>query len=92
MKYGYFDDDNAEYVITRPDTPVNLASADVNLEAAHTRQRTLRGADVCGIVWECRDAVTNGGTDRREDVSGQLHTVAGVTREADHNLIQLLHF
>ena len=27
MKYGYFDDDNAEYVITRPDTPTSWDTA-----------------------------------------------------------------
>ena len=26
MKYGYFDDDNAEYVITRPDTPTSWSN------------------------------------------------------------------
>ena len=41
-----------------------------------------RGIDLAGTdvnLEECRDAVTNGGTDRREDVSGELHTVARVT-------------
>ena len=26
MKYGYFDDDKAEYVITRPDTPTSWSN------------------------------------------------------------------
>ena len=32
---------------------VNLSGTDVHLETGDTRQRTLRGADVSGIVWEC---------------------------------------
>ena len=71
---------------------IDLTSADVNLETRHTGERTLRGADVSGIVGKCRDAVTNGGTDRREDVSSELHTVARVTREAYDHLVKLLHF
>ena len=32
---------------------INFSGTDVHLEAGDTRQRTLRGADVSGIVWEC---------------------------------------
>ena len=71
---------------------IYLARTDVYLETRNARERSLRGTDVSGVVGESGNAVTNGGTDRREDVSSELHTVAGVTREADYNLVQLLHF
>ena len=32
---------------------VNLSGTDMHLKAGDTRQRTLRGADVGGIVWKC---------------------------------------
>jgi hypothetical protein len=62
------------------------------LETRHTRQRTLRGADVRWIVRECTNAIAYGSRNRREDVSSQLHTIAGVTRKAHGNVAQLFYF
>ena len=71
---------------------VYLARSDVYLESAHTGERPLRGADVGGIVGECGDAVAYRGRHRGENVSGQLHAVAAVAREAYDNLLQFFHF
>ena len=55
---------------------IYLAFADVHLESRHTGQRALRGADVCWIVGERADAVAHCSRNRRENVSGELHSVA----------------
>ena len=72
----------------------NLFGTDVHLESAHAGQRALRGTDVSGIVGEGADAVTDGGRDRGENVSGKLHSVAGITGKADNDLVEILdcHF
>ena len=70
---------------------IYLTSTDVYLETRHTSQRTLRGTDVGWVVGECGNAITHGSRYRREDISGELHAVAGVTREANNHLVELLN-
>ena len=69
----------------------HLAGSDVNLEAAHACQRALRGADVGGIIRERADVVSDGSRDGGEEVSSQLHAVAGVAREAHYHLLQFFY-
>ena len=71
---------------------IDFTLADVYLIARHAGERALRGADVSGIVRKCGDAVAYSGGHGGEDVAGELHTVAGVAREADHYVFQLFYF
>ena len=63
-----------------------LAHAD--LEARDAGQRPLRGAYFGGIVREGRNLVADAGRDIGEDVAGQLHAVAGVTRKSHDNFVE----
>ena len=58
---------------------IDLAGTNVYLKTTDTCQRTLRGTDVGRIVGECRNAIAHGSRNRRENVSGQLHTIAGIS-------------
>ena len=71
---------------------IDLFCSDVYLETRNTCQRALRCAYVGRIVGEGTDAVTHGSRNGREDVSGQLHAVAGVTRESDYYFVQFFYF
>ena len=71
---------------------IDLTRADMHLKTAYSRKRPLRGADVGGIVGKRRYAVAHRCRHGRENVSGQLHTIAGIAREADYYLFQFFHF
>ena len=66
---------------------VSTSTGDVNLKARNTRKRSLRGADVCRIIRKRRDSITYRSRNCREDVSRQLHAVAGVTRKTHYDII-----
>ena len=71
---------------------VNFFRSDMHLKTRNACQRTLRSANVCGIVGEGADAVTNSGRDSREDVAGELHTVARISRKPDNHTVQIFYF
>ncbi len=62
-----------------------------HLKARHTAKRTLRSADLGRIVRERGDLVAQACGDICKDIAHELHAVAGVAGEADHNLFEGLH-
>ena len=66
---------------------IYLASADVHLETRDACERTLWSTYVGWIVWECAYAVSHCCRNCREDVTSQLHSIAGVTGETHCNLV-----
>lgn len=70
------------------DLPVG---AEVNLETRNARDGALRGADLGGIVGEGRNAVAQQRRRVREECTCELHSVARVSREPDHDVVQLLY-
>ena len=67
---------------------IDFVRSDMHLESGYAGQRTLRGSDVCRIVGESADVVSHRSRNCRKDVAGELHTVAGVSGEADYHLLQ----
>ncbi len=63
---------------------------EVELEARDARQRAGRRANLGREVRERREVVARQRRLGAEAPAGQLHPVAGVTREADHHRLQLL--
>jgi hypothetical protein len=51
----------------------------------------LRSADIGRIIRESTDTVSDRGRNSGEDVAGQLHSVTGIAREADNDLIQFFN-
>src|SRR5581483_8204649 len=64
---------------------------EVDLEAGHARKRAGGRADLGGEVRERGDVIPEQRRLRGELRPRQLHTVAGVAREADDHLRQLLN-
>ena len=62
--------------------------ADAHLEAADAAERALRSTDFGGIVRECGHAAAECRRHICEDITGQLHAVAGVAGEADDYFIK----
>ena len=71
---------------------IDLSGTDVDLETADTRERTLRSADVGRVVRERTDTVAHGGGHSRKNISGELHAVAGITREPYYYRFFFLYF
>ena len=71
---------------------VDLRRREVELEARHAEQAAGRGADLGGEVRERRDVVAGLGRGLRELGAGELHAVAGVAGEPDHDSVQVLRF
>ena len=61
------------------------------LKAADSSERALRSADFCRIVGEGGNFVAKSGGYVGEDVSHELHAVAGVAGETDHHFIQVFY-
>ena len=66
----------------------DVVVGDVDLEARHTTDRALRRTDLGGEVGECGQVVAENCADRTEAVAGELHTVAGVTGESNHESVE----
>ena len=79
-------DEDVRRVTRRQDVVVG----EVELEAGDTRQRAGRRANLGGKVGERRDVVAEHRRLRGELRAGELHAVAGVAREADHDGLALL--
>ena len=71
---------------------VDLRRREVELEARDAEQAAGGRADLGGEVGERGDVVAGFGRGLRELGAGQLHAVAGVAREADHDPVQMLRF
>lgn len=67
------------------------ALANVHLKSRDTAQSALRSADFSRIVGESGDLVAHARRHVRENVAGELHTVARVARKADHYILQGLN-
>ncbi len=65
---------------------------EVQLEAGHTGQRSGGCADLGGEVGKCCEVVAEDGCGVGEAVTGDLHPVTGITREADDYLLDLLDY
>ena len=65
--------------------------AEMHLESRYAGDGALRRADFGRIVREGGDAVTQQGRGVGEECAGQLHAVARVAREPDHDILQLLY-
>ena len=68
---------------------IDLLGTYVHLKTAHACKAALRGADIGGIVGEGADAVAGRGGHSRENVAGQLHTVAGVTGKQHYHIMDV---
>ncbi|MCG3197354.1 MAG: hypothetical protein GHCLOJNM_01839 [bacterium] len=66
----------------------DVVVAEVELEAAHSRKRTGRGANLRREVRERAHIVPEDRAGVRELGAGELHAVAGVSGESDHRLVQ----
>ena len=64
----------------------DVVVADVDLERRDAGERAGRGTDLGRVVGQRREVVAEDGGDAGESVAGQLHAIAGVTREADDDL------
>ena len=64
---------------------VNVAAADVNLEAGHAADAAGRSTYFRGKVGKRAHVIAEDGTGAGELCAGKLHPVAGVTREAYHD-------
>lgn len=62
-----------------------------HLKARYAAERALRGADFRGIVGKCGDEIAQPCGYVCEDVSCELHSVAGVTREAYYDLFKFAY-
>ena len=63
------------------------AHPDMYLKTAHAAERSLRSANFSGIVGEGGYFISFTGRNVREDVTGKLHTVAGITTEAYYHAV-----
>src|SRR5207245_3760456 len=79
-------DENVGRVARREDVVVG----EVELETRDTEEGPCRSADLRREVRKRREVVAEDGGGVREPVSGDLHAVTGVTREADDYLLDLL--
>ena len=79
-------DEHARLVSRREDVVVG----EVDLEARDARQRAGRCADLGRKVGERRQVVPEDGSLAREPVAGELHAVARVAGEANHDPFELL--
>ena len=68
----------------------DVVIGDVDLERADAGQRACRGPDLGGEVGQRRQVVAEQRAGAREPVTGELHAVTRVAREADDDLVQLL--
>ena len=66
--------------------------AEVYLKARDARNGSLRGAYFGRVVRKGRDAVSQQGRGVGKERARELHAVAGVARETDDDVLQLLHF
>ena len=71
---------------------IDLSGTDVYLESTDTGERTLRSTDVGRIVGECTNTVAYGSRHSRKNISGELHAVAGITREPNYYRFFFLYF
>src|SRR5262249_12095884 len=69
---------------------VDIAAAEVDLEAGDAGRRPRRGADLRGEVRQGADVVAEQGRGVGELGAGQLHAVARVPRQADRHAVALL--
>src|SRR5699024_1551366 len=67
----------------------NVVVGEVDLEAGDTGDRSLRRTDLGREVRQRGEVVTERGGFGGESVTGQLHAVAGVAREADYYSVEL---
>jgi hypothetical protein len=68
----------------------DVVVGEVELEARDAGQGARRGANLRGEVGQRREVVAHERCLAREAVPGQLHAVAGVAREADDHIVELL--
>ena len=61
---------------------------DVDLEARHTGDRACRSPDLGRVVGQGGQVVAKGGADVGEAVTDELHPVAGVAGESDHDPLE----
>ena len=80
---GIHDNENVDRVAGR----VNFVGREMKLVATDSGERTRRGAYFGGEVGECGDIVAVKGDGIGELAAGDLHTVAGVSGEADHSAV-----
>ena len=62
--------------------------AEVELVAADAGQGAGRGADFSGEVWKGGDVVSDDGGGVGQLGAGELHSVSGVAREPNHDVVQ----
>ena len=63
----------------------------MDLKARDAGNGALRGADFGRVVGEGRDAVAHQCRSVGEERARELHAVARVAREADHDVLQFMH-
>ena len=83
---GIHRDEDARLVSGREDVVVR----EVHLEARHAGKRAGGRADLGREVGQRREVVPEDGRLRREAVARELHSVAGVAGEPDHDPFELL--
>src|SRR5699024_4441137 len=69
----------------------DVVVGEVQLERRHPRQRALRCPDLGREVRQSRQVVTECRGRLGEPIARQLHTIARIAGEPDHDTIQLLH-
>jgi hypothetical protein len=68
----------------------DVVVGEVDLEAGHARERARGRADLRREVGQRREVVPEHGRLAREAAAGQLHAVARVAGEPDHDVVELL--
>jgi hypothetical protein len=68
----------------------DVVVCEVDLEARDARQRAGRRTNLGREVGERHEVVAEDGSLAREAVAGELHAVAGIASEADHDPFELL--
>ncbi|KHF45048.1 hypothetical protein MINT15_19300 [Saccharomonospora viridis] len=64
----------------------------MHLKAGNPRNGALRRPDLSGKVRQRRQVIAERGGLRRETITRQLHTIAGITREPNHHSIKPADF
>src|SRR5581483_4955010 len=75
----------------RPAGGEDVVVGDVDLEGRHAGHRPGRGPDLRRVVRQGGEVVAEEGARRGEPVTGELHPVAGVARQAQDDAVESTH-
>ena len=69
---------------------VDFSRAEMDLKSAHAKRRPGRGSDLRRVIGECAQVVAEERSRACELHARELHSVAGISGEADCNFFEIL--